>query len=245
MGSQTRHDGWVNVTTEQAIGQAPSLQHTAPPDDLTVTVTTEQELQPEAEPEAEPEPQLLDLDALPGGPQAALEAVLMVVEEPVSELAIASALGLSPERATELIATLVADYDSSNRGFELRRVAGGWRIFSRAELAPVVERFVLDGQTAKLSQAALETLSIVAYRQPVSRARVGAVRGVNVDAVMRTLTSRGLVEEAGNDPETGAVLYRTTQLFLHKLGLTSLDELPALAPYLPEMDALDDLGGFE
>jgi segregation and condensation protein B len=186
-----------------------------------------------------------DLDALPGGARAALEAVLMVVEQPVDELSLASALGISPERITELIAALVADYDNGQRGFELRRVAGGWRIFSRAGFASVVERFVLDGQTARLSQAALETLAIVAYRQPVSRARVGAVRGVNVDAVMRTLTSRALVEEAGNDPETGAVLYRTTQLFLHKLGLTSLDELPALAPYLPEMDALDELGQFE
>jgi segregation and condensation protein B len=230
----------VNVTTEQAIGQAPSLHRTPEAIDLTVEAS---ELTVTVSPPGDEE-RLLDLDALPGGPRAALEAVLMVVEEPVSELALASALGLSPDRAAELIAALVVEYDQNERGFELRRVAGGWRIFSRAALAPVVERFVLDGQTAKLSQAALETLSIVAYRQPVSRARVGAVRGVNVDAVMRTLTSRGLVEEAGNDPETGAVLYRTTQLFLHKLGLTSLDELPALAPYLPEMDALDDLGGF-
>jgi segregation and condensation protein B len=197
-----------------------------------------------AGPDAADEPPTLDLDLLPGGARAALEAVLMVVEAPVDELSLASALGIGVERVTELLAGLVADYDQGQRGFELRRVAGGWRIFSRAAHAPVVERFVLDGQTAKLSQAALETLSIVAYRQPVSRARVGAVRGVNVDAVMRTLASRGLVEEAGNDPETGAVLYATTQLFLHKLGLTSLDELPALAPYLPEMDVLDELGGF-
>jgi segregation and condensation protein B len=195
--------------------------------------------------EGQPEEPALDLESLPGGARAALEAVFMVVEEPVDELTLASALAVTPDRIAELITELVLDYDRGNRGFELRRVAGGWRIFSRAGFAPVVERFVLDGQTARLSQAALETLSIVAYRQPVSRARVGAVRGVNVDAVMRTLTSRGLVEEAGNDPHTGAVLYRTTQLFLHKLGLTSLDELPALAPYLPEMDALDDLGGFE
>ena len=110
------------------------------------------------------------------------------------------------------------------------------------DYAPVVERFMLDGQTAKLTQAALETLAIVAYRQPVSRARVGAVRGVNVDAVMRTLVTRGLVEESGNDPESGAVLYRTTTHFLQRLGLSSLDELPALAPFLPEVDALDELG---
>lgn len=164
----------------------------------------------------------------------------MVAEQPVGELQLGAALELPVERVTELLAELVVDYDSSQRGFELRRVAGGWRVFSRPEHAPVIERFVLDGQTAKLSQAALETLAIVAYRQPVSRARVSAVRGVNVDAVMRTLVTRGLVEEAGNDAETGAVLYRTTEMFLHKLGLTSLDELPALAPYLPEVDALDD-----
>jgi segregation and condensation protein B len=189
-----------------------------------------------------PEQDVLDLDLLPGGARAALEAILMVVEHPVDEMSLASALALPLERVTELLAELVADYDQAQRGFELRRVAGGWRVFSRAEHAPVVERFVLDGQTARLSQAALETLAIVAYRQPVSRARVSAVRGVNVDAVMRTLVTRGLVEEAGNDAETGAVLFRTTEMFLHKLGLAALDELPALAPYLPEVDALDDFG---
>jgi segregation and condensation protein B len=191
---------------------------------------------------AEPDPGI-DLDALPGGARGALEAVLMVVEEPVEEVALAAALGLGVEQVGELLAALVAEYDADARGFELRRVAGGWRIFSRAAHAPVVERFVIDGQTARLTQAALETLAIVAYRQPVSRARVGAVRGVNVDAVMRTLVTRGLVEEAGNDPETGAVLYRTTNYFLQRIGLTSIDELPALAPYLPEADALDELVG--
>lgn len=191
---------------------------------------------------AEPE-QGIDLDALPGGARGALEAVLMVVEEPVEEVALAAALGLPVEQVGELLAALVAEYDADARGFELRYVAGGWRIFSRAAYAPVVERFVLDGQTARLTQAALETLAIVAYRQPVSRARVGAVRGVNVDAVMRTLTTRGLVEEAGNDPETQAVLYRTTNYFLQRIGLKSIDELPALAPYLPEADALDELIG--
>jgi segregation and condensation protein B len=187
------------------------------------------------------EPPGLDLDALPAGARGALEAVLMVVEEPVDELVLASALELGVARVVELLAELVADYDQAGRGFELRRVAGGWRIFSRVEYAPVVERFVLDGQTARLTQAALETLAIVAYRQPVSRARVGAVRGVNVDAVMRTLVSRGLVEEAGTDAESGAFLYRTTQYFLQRIGLSSIEELPALAPYLPEVDMLDEL----
>jgi segregation and condensation protein B len=190
--------------------------------------------------DADDEP-LLDLESLPGGPRGALEAVLMVIEEAVDEIALASALGISVERITELLTSLVVDYDEAGRGFELRRVAGGWRIFSRADYAPVVERFVLDGQTARLTQAALETLAIVAYRQPISRARVGAVRGVNVDAVMRTLTTRGLVEEDGTDPVTGAVLYRTTAYFLQRIGLSSIDELPALAPYLPEVEMLDEL----
>lgn len=183
-----------------------------------------------------------NLNDLPGGARAALEAILMVVDQPADELTLASALALPVERVTELLTALVLEYDAAERGFELRRVAGGWRMYSRPAHAPVVERFVLDGQTSRLSQAALETLAIVAYRQPVSRARVSGVRGVNVDAVMRTLVTRGMVEEAGNDKETGAVLYKTTQLFLHKLGLTTLEELPALAPFLPEVDALDDFG---
>jgi segregation and condensation protein B len=190
----------------------------------------------------EAEQMALDVDALPSGARGALEAVLMVVEEPADEVTLASALGVTVERVEALLAELAVEYDADGRGFELRHVAGGWRIYSRPEYAAVVERFLLDGQTARLTQAALETLAIVAYRQPVSRARVGAVRGVNVDAVMRTLASRGLVEEAGNDPETGAVLYRTTQYFLHRIGLRSLDELPALAPFLPEVDALDEIG---
>ena len=195
---------------------------------------------------AAPEPEAagqggVELDALPAGARGALEAVLMVVEEPVEEVALASALELPVDRVRALLNDLVTDYDDAGRGFELRRVAGGWRIFSRSDYARVVERFVLDGQTARLTQAALETLAIVAYRQPVSRARVGAVRGVNVDAVMRTLSTRNLVEEAGTDPETGAVLYRTSQYFLQRIGLSSIDELPALAPYLPEVDVLDEL----
>ncbi len=184
----------------------------------------------------------LDLDAFPSGARGALEAVLMVVDEPVEEIALASALGLTLDRVRALLAELASEYDETGRGFELRRVAGGWRVYSRAAYAPVVERFMLDGQTAKLTQAALETLAIVAYRQPVSRARVGGVRGVNVDAVMRTLVNRGLVEEAGTDPESGAVLYRTSTFFLQRIGLSSLEQLPALAPFLPEMDALDEFG---
>jgi segregation and condensation protein B len=184
----------------------------------------------------------VDVDALPRGARGAIEAVLMVVEDPISEIALAAALGVPQARVEILLEEIRGEYDRDGRGFELRHVAGGWRIYSRAEYAPVVEQFLLEGQTAKLTQAALETLAIVAYRQPVSRARVGAVRGVNVDAVMRTLVSRGLVEEAGNDPETGAVLYRTTNYFLHRIGLRGLDDLPALAPFLPEVEALDEIG---
>jgi segregation and condensation protein B len=195
---------------------------------------------PEAPTSAPAEP-ALDLQSLPGGERGALEAVLMVVEEPVAELALAQALDLPPGRVAELLADLAREYDEQGRGFDLRPVAGGWRMFSRQEHAPVVERFVVGGQQARLTQAALETLAVVAYRQPVSRARVSAVRGVNVDGVMRTLLARGLVEERGTDAESGALLYGTTSIFLERLGLTDLDQLPALAPYLPEADALDEI----
>ena len=250
---QTRHDDPVNVVMTERTGDPevdnvalevtetdPTTDVVNPPESPQNPDETPQDAPAESQdalPGLTPPP---DLDELPGGARAALEAILMVVNDPVDELTLASALALPVDRVTELLAALVLDYDSGERGFELRRVSGGWRVYSRTAHAPVVERFVLDGQTSRLSQAALETLAIVAYRQPVSRARVSAVRGVNVDAVMRTLVTRGLVEEAGNDRETGAVLYRTTEMFLHKLGLTSLDELPALAPFLPEVDALDD-----
>lgn len=183
----------------------------------------------------------IDLEAFPSGARGALEAVLMVVEEPVTEMALASALQLPPPEVASLLAELRDDYEAAGRGFELRQVAGGWRMFSRADYAPVVEKFVLDGQQARLTQAALETLAVVTYRQPVSRARVSAVRGVNVEGVMRTLVTRGLVEERGTDGESGAILYGTTSYFLERLGLTSVDELPALAPFLPEVDALDEI----
>lgn len=183
----------------------------------------------------------LDLDVLPGGARAAVEAVLMVVDEPVPELTLAATLVLPQDRVRAILDDLAAEYARDQRGFELRQVAGGWRVFSRAELAPVVQRFVVEGQTSRLTQAALETLAVVAYRQPIGRARVSAIRGVNVDGVVRTLVSRGLVAETGHDPESGAILYGTTSYFLEKMGLGSLDELPALAPYLPEVDALDEL----
>jgi len=136
--------------------------------------------------------------------------------------------------------SLAAEYAEQGRGFDLRPVAGGWRFYSRPEFAGVVEAFVLDGQQARLTQAALETLSVVAYKQPVSRARVSAIRGVNVDGVMRTLLTRGLVQEAGQDEQSGANLYRTTSYFLERIGITSIEDLPELAPYLPDMDDLED-----
>ncbi|HET8560281.1 MAG TPA: SMC-Scp complex subunit ScpB [Marmoricola sp.] len=169
----------------------------------------------------------------------ALEAILMVADEPLDQVALATVVGYPVAHVTQALAGLAAEYDEQRRGFELRNVAGGWRFYTRDDYASVVEKFVLDGQQARLTQAALETLSVVAYKQPVSRARVSAIRGVNVDGVMRTLVTRGLVEEAGTDAETGAHLYRTTSYFLERIGITSLDELPELAPFLPDMDDLD------
>jgi segregation and condensation protein B len=169
----------------------------------------------------------------------ALEAVLMVADQPLDDVGLATAVGYPVAEVAEALAGLAAEYDESGRGFELRNVAGGWRFYTREEFAPIVERFVLEGQQARLTQAALETLAVVAYKQPVSRSRVSAIRGVNVDGVMRTLLTRGLVEEAGTDGETGAHLYRTTSYFLERIGVTSLDQLPELAPLLPDMDDSD------
>jgi segregation and condensation protein B len=170
----------------------------------------------------------------------ALEAILMVADQPLDHLTLASAVGHPPEEVREALGSLTREYDEQGRGFELRNVAGGWRYYTREELAPVVEAFVLDGQQARLTQAALETLSVVAYKQPVSRARVSAIRGVNVDGVMRTLVSRGLIEEAGTDAHSNATLYRTTSYFLERIGITSLAELPELAPLMPDLEELDD-----
>ena len=169
-----------------------------------------------------------------------LEAVLMVADQPLDVTTLATAVGYPTEEVQAALEGLSAEYTEQGRGFDLRNVAGGWRFYTREEYAVVVEGFVLEGQQSRLTQAALETLAVVAYKQPVSRARVSAIRGVNVDGVMRTLLTRGLVEEAGQDQETGANLYRTTGYFLERIGVTSLDELPELAPYLPDMDDLED-----
>lgn len=169
----------------------------------------------------------------------ALEAVLMVVDEPATEEHLAKVLRRPRAAVMDALRELAEEYTREQRGFELREVAGGWRFYSRAAYAEAVESFVLDGQQARLTQAALETLAVVAYRQPVSRSRVSAVRGVNCDGVMRTLLQRGLVQEAGTEPETGAILYVTTHYFLERMGLRGLEELPDLAPFLPEVDAVE------
>ncbi|MER2135530.1 MAG: SMC-Scp complex subunit ScpB [Arthrobacter sp.] len=188
----------------------------------------------------------------PGGLRAAAEAVLMVATEPVSAASLGLALDISASAAGQLLDDLRKEYDGYTgdgpdglravepRGFELREVAGGWRIYSRPAFADVVGQFVLEGQSARLSQAALETLAVIAYRQPVTRGRISAIRGVNVDSVVRTLIQRGLVTEAGTEPETGSLLYVTTPLFLEKLGLGSVEELPEIAPHLPGLENLPE-----
>jgi len=168
------------------------------------------------------------------GLKASLEAILLVADEPVPVVVLAQVLERPRSQVAAELQNLAAEYKNQGRGFDLREVAGGWRFYTREDCAPLVERFVSDGREVRLTQAALETLAVVAYRQPVSRARVSAVRGVNCDSVMRTLVLRGLVEETGTDAETGAILYRTTGYFLERLGLAGLEELPDLAPFLPE-----------
>ena len=172
---------------------------------------------------------------------SALEALLLVVDEPVDEAQVAAAVAQPTERVAAALRRLAQHYRDQERGIDLRQVGAGWRFYTCDRYAPYVERMLRDGQRAKLTRAALETLAVVAYRQPVTRARVSAVRGVNCDGVLRTLVTRGLVEEFGIDPQTQGILYRTSELFLERLGLSSLAELPPLAPLLPEVDAIDDV----
>jgi segregation and condensation protein B len=171
--------------------------------------------------------------------RAVIEAILFVVDAPVSVASVAAAV---QQPATEVLAAIEAlrdSYDERGAGIELRNVAGGVRIYTRAAYSGQVAMFLQDGQRSRLTQAALETLAVIAYRQPVTRSRVSAIRGVNVDGVVRTLMTRGLVVEGGSDPDTGGGLCRTTDLFLEKMGLQSLAELPSLAPLLPELDGLE------
>ena len=172
----------------------------------------------------------------------AVEAVLMVAEMPVEPQLLAQLLEVSVTAVQELCEGLAAEYEAADRGFTLVEVAGGWRYQSHADLSAYVERFVLEGQSARLSGAALETLAIVAYKQPVSRAQVAAIRGVNVDGVMRTLHQRGFIAEVGKDPGPGqAVLFGTTPLFLERVGLNGLEELPQLSDFVPGADIVEHL----
>ena len=209
------------------------------PADLAATVL---DLVPDGAGEDAPEDVLAE-DALADDAalDAALEALLLVVDAPTDEETLAQALDQSVARVREAVRRLSGAYTAAERGIDLRHSGGGWRFYTRDAYAPYVERLLLDGQRARLTRAALETLAVVAYRQPVTRARVSAVRGVNCDGVLRTLLTRGLVQEAGVDPATQGTLFCTTEMFLERLGLSSLEELPPLAPLLPDVDAIDEM----
>lgn len=173
--------------------------------------------------------------------RAALEALLLVAEEPMTLATLATLTRTPEDDVVRTLHDLAQEYAIEGRGFDLRELGGGWRFWTRDNCAQVVERFVLDGQHGKLTQAALETLAVVAYRQPVTRARISAIRGVNVDGVVRTLVTRGLIEEVGHDGETGAHLYRTTTYFLERLGLKDLEDLPPIAVHLPMPDSVEEV----
>jgi segregation and condensation protein B len=206
-----------------------------PPQDPTPADVPAGEPAPEEVPPEEPL-ELLSPEELRGG----LEALLFVMDDPVDEETLAGAVRCTVEQVRTGLAELAAGYDERRSGLTLRRVGEGWRLYTREEHAPVVERYLIDGQRSRLTQAALETLAVIAYRQPVTRGRVSAIRGVGVDGVMRTLLTRGLVHEIGPDPDSGGGLYATTPLFLERLGLRSLAELPELAPFVPETAAMLD-----
>ena len=186
--------------------------------------------------ELEPQTQLDDAELT-----AVLEALLLVVDTPVPVATLATVTQQTTDRVAGALERMAAELTDRGSGIDLRDAGGGWRLYTRARFAPYVEKLLLDGSRSKLTRAALETLAVVAYRQPVTRARVSAVRGVNVDAVMRTLLARGLITEAGTDPDTGAVAFATTEMFLERLGLSSLADLPDIAPLLPDIDVIDDI----
>ncbi|MGX7726385.1 MULTISPECIES: SMC-Scp complex subunit ScpB [Rhodococcus] len=172
---------------------------------------------------------------------AALEALLLVVDTPAPTEQLATAIGVTADRAEAALRRLAQDLTARGSGIDLRFAGDGWRFYTRRDFAPYVEKLLQGGARTKLTRAALETLAVIAYRQPVTRSRVRAVRGVNVDGVMRTLLARDLIAEAGTDPETGGTLYVTTELFLERLGLASLQDLPPVAPLLPDVDVIDDI----
>src|SRR6516165_1428847 len=186
--------------------------------------------------ELEPQTELDDAELT-----SVLEALLLVVDTPVQVATLATVTQQTTDRVAAALQRMASELDDRGSGIDLREAGGGWRMYTRARFAPYVEKLLLDGARSKLTRAALETLAVVAYRQPVTRARVSAVRGVNVDAVMRTLLARGLITEAGADEDTGATTFATTELFLERLGLASLTDLPDIAPLLPDVDTIEDL----
>lgn len=172
----------------------------------------------------------------------ALEAIIMVTDSPLEPQVLAQLTDLSVAEVESQLTELAAEYAEQERGFQLARVAGGWRFQSHPAMAPYVERFVLEGQSAKLSAAALETLAIVAYKQPLSRAQIAAIRGVSVDSVVRTLEQRGYIGEVARDPGPGqAVLFGTTPQFLERLGINSISDLPSVAEFVPGADVVEAL----
>ncbi|HAM25990.1 MAG TPA: SMC-Scp complex subunit ScpB [Microbacteriaceae bacterium] len=186
-----------------------------------------------------PAPPVLDLER-------SLEAILMVADEPQSLVSLATSLGAPVAAVRQSIERLVADFDGVDgrvrRGFELREVGGGWRIYVRGDYDDVVRDFVLTQNPTRLSQAALETLAVIAYKQPISRGAIASIRAVNVDSVVRTLLGRGLITEAFTDSETGAIHYATTDVLLSQLGINSLDELPRISPLLSDgSNGFDDV----
>ena len=194
----------------------------------------------------DPDAEFSRVEAIPGGVKSAIEAILTVAEAPVSVRELSAALIVSERAVEHALDQLYREYNGEEteygeegispepRGFQLRRIAGGWKLYARDDFAPWVARFVTRSKSATLSKPAYETLAVIAYRQPVTRARVASIRGVNADAAIRQLLQRQLIREAGREAGTGATLYETTDLLLVKLGLNSLEELPALAPFLPD-----------
>ncbi|OFR65626.1 SMC-Scp complex subunit ScpB [Rothia sp. HMSC068F09] len=194
----------------------------------------------------DPDAEFSRVEAIPGGVKSAIEAILAVAEAPVSVRELSAALIVSERAVEHALDQLYREYNGEEteygeegispepRGFQLRRIAGGWKLYARDDFAPWVARFVTRSKSATLSKPAYETLAVIAYRQPVTRARVASIRGVNADAAIRQLLQRQLIREAGREIGTGATLYETTELLLAKLGLNSLEELPALAPFLPD-----------
>jgi segregation and condensation protein B len=226
---------WDAVAAELAarVGERPAVPESEPAPVPLVEVELPPPGAAEPEPEPEPEPEV-DPDLDPAALRGGLEALLFVLDSPVDEETLAASLRCPVARAREALAELAEDYDRRGAGITLRRVADGWRLYTREEHVEAIERYLGHGRGSRLTQAALETLAVIAYRQPVTRARIAAIRGVGVDGVMRTLITRGLVAEVGSDPDSGGGLYGTTPLFLERLGLASLADLPDLGPLLPE-----------